>query len=50
MPKLSKRPEWDFKGSETSLTYTKANLLKEYSRMKVLECVKLVSLTPKNDM
>ena len=42
--------KWGVKESETNLTYTKTNLLIEYSRMKVLECVKLVSLTPKDDM
>ena len=42
--------KWGLNRSETSLTYTKANLLKGYSPMKVLECVKLVLLTPKDDM
>ena len=42
--------EWGVAGNETSVTHTKANLLKEYSRMKLLECLKLVSLKPKDDM
>ena len=38
------------KESETNLSYTLATMFKEYSQMKVLEFVRLVSLTLKDDM